>query len=67
MPTSEVTDDMVGMSINTNLSKARKSLNGTKTILKFSEQVPSIFNAYQKCSHDEIIRILIGDEWTNNE
>ena len=66
IPTSEVTDDIISISINTNLSNTRKSLDGTKTILKFNTQVSNIFDAYQKCSHDEIIRILAGDEWNDN-
>ena len=72
IPTNEVTEDMISAAIETSVVTTRKSLNESKTLLKFRctndvTKDPSVFDGYTKYSHPDIMTILRGNEWTNNE
>jgi hypothetical protein len=72
IPTDEVTQDMISAAIQTSVATTRKSLDESKTLLKFrctndASSDPSVFDGYTKYSHPDIMTILAGDEWTNNE
>ena len=43
----------------------RKSLDGTKAILKWDGDTPSVFNGMTQYSHAEIKNILSGSDWTS--
>ena len=45
----------------------RKSLDGTKTILKWDGDTPSVFNGMTQYSHNQILTILRGSDWTSDE
>lgn len=52
----------------TSIDSLRKSIDGTKTFVKFSDEIPqSIMNLNTKSevfTHNEIINILSTEEWT---
>ena len=41
----------------------RKSLDGTKAILKWDGETPSVFNGMTTYNHSEIRNILQGSDW----
>jgi len=59
----DITDTMIHESLNTS-SSYRKSLDGTKAILKFATEHPNCMVGRQKYTHDEIITELVDPEWT---
>jgi len=42
----------------------RVSINGEKTILKFTEDTPGFLVGLQQYTHSEIIPIMRSDEWS---
>ena len=44
----------------------RKSIDGTKAILKWDGDTPSVFNGMDQYSHNQILTILRGSDWTDN-
>ena len=45
----------------------RKSLDGTKAILKWDGDTPTVFNGITQYSHTQILTILNGSDWTQAE
>ena len=45
----------------------RYSLDGTKTFVKYEGDQPSFLSGKQEYTHEEILTILSGDEWTSDE
>tara|TARA_R100001086_G_scaffold227903_1_gene147197 strand:- start:982 stop:1200 length:219 start_codon:yes stop_codon:yes gene_type:complete len=45
----------------------RKSLDGTKCVLKFDGQTPAFLEGIQQYNYEEILEIMYSPEWTNNE
>ena len=45
----------------------RYSLDGTKTFVKYEGDQPSFLSGKQEYTHEEILTILAGDEWTSDE
>lgn len=50
--------------METEASKVRKSVDGTKFFVKFEGDVPSFLEGKTIYSHSEILVILATDEWT---
>jgi hypothetical protein len=59
----DITDQMIHDSLNTP-SSFRTSLDGTKAVLKFPTAFPDIMSGQIKYTHEEILEILDGPEWT---
>ena len=68
---SDYTDDelqeLVANAIQTSISTLRKSLDGTLAILKWDGDTPSVFNGMTQYSHNQILTILNGSDWTEPE
>jgi hypothetical protein len=48
-----------------NADTLRYSLDGTKFIVKYDGSQPSTLTGYTEYTHQEILSILAGAEWTN--
>jgi len=48
----------------TSVETLRLSVNGKKTILKFTGETPGFLVGLQQYSHSEILNIIATDEWT---
>ena len=64
---SDITDEMIEKSNQTSMDTLRKSLDGSKAILKWDGDTPSCFDGMTTYSHLEILEILNGSEWTEGE
>ena len=64
---SDITDEMIENAIETSMDTLRKSIDGSKAILKWDGQTPSCFNGMTTFSHSEILTTLAGSEWTSEE
>jgi hypothetical protein len=62
---SDVTDEMLSNSIEGTI--LRKSLDDTKTILKWDGDTPSCFDGMTTYNHSEILTILSGPEWNSED
>jgi uncharacterized protein YllA (UPF0747 family) len=50
-----------------NESHLHYSLDGSKTLVKYRDDQPSFLSGKQEYTHEEILAILSGDEWTSEE
>ena len=57
---------MIAESLNTEHSY-RKSLDDTKSVLKFATEHPISMAGHIKYNHEDILVILSGPEWTSEE
>jgi len=64
---SDITEEMIENAIQTSMSTLRKSLDGTKAILKWDGDTPSCFDGMTTYTHSEILTELAKSEWTPNE
>ena len=64
---SDLTDEMILKSIQTSEATLRKSLDGTKALLKYDGEMPDCFAGMDIYNHSEIKEILNGSDWTNKE
>ena len=64
---SDITDEMIDNALETSLDTLRKSLDGTKTILKWDGDTPSCFDGLTTYTHSEILEELAKSEWNNGE
>ena len=64
---SDITDEMIASAIQTSTSTLRKSLDGTKAILKWEGDTPSCFDSMTTYSHSEILTELAKSEWNLGE
>lgn len=51
----------------TSADTLRYSLDGTKTFVKYEGDQPSFLSGKQEYTHEEILTILSGAEWTSDE
>ena len=65
--TSDQLEDLVSNAIQSSSSTLRKSLDGTKAILKWDGDTPTVFNGITQYSHTQILTILNGSDWTQAE
>ena len=63
--TDEQLQELVDNAIQTSIQTLRKSLDDTKAILKWDGDTPSVFNSMTTYSHEQILTILRGSDWTN--
>ena len=64
---SDITDEMIANAIQTSTSSLRKSLDGSKAILKWDGDTPSCFDGMTTYSHSEILTELSGSDWTSSD
>ena len=62
---SDVTDEMLSNSLEGKI--LRKSLDGTKTVLKWDGDTPACFDGITTYNHSEILAELSGSDWTDYE
>ena len=65
--TDEQLEDLVTKAIQTSVSTLRKSVDGTKAILKWDCDTPEGFEGMAAYSHSEIRTTLSTSEWTEEE
>jgi hypothetical protein len=61
---SAVTDEMIASAIQTSVSTLRKTLDGTKAILKWDGDTPEVFDGMTTLNHSEIRIELAKNTWT---
>ena len=64
---SDITDEMIMSVIQSSITTLRKSLDGTKAILKWDGDTPSCFDGMTTYTHSEILTELAKSEWTSSE
>jgi len=63
--TSDQLEDLVSNAIQSSSSTLRKSVDGTKAILKWDGDTPTIFNGMTTYNHTQILTTLATSEWTS--
>lgn len=66
VPTNEITQSMVDES-TMDASEIRYSVDKTSAILKFNKQFPDTMYGYNKFTHEEILAVVQGVAWSENE
>ena len=64
---SEVSSVDFDQVFQTSADTLRYSVDGTKTFVKFTGDTPSFLIGEPQYTHEEILNILSGPEWTSNE
>ena len=65
--TDEQLEDLVAKAIQTSVSTLRKSVDGTKAILKWDGDTPEGFEGITTYTHSEIRTTLSTSEWTSED
>ena len=60
---SSITEDMIVNAIQTSADTLRKTLDGTKAILKWDGDTPSVFDGMTTYNHSEILTELAKSDW----
>ena len=63
---SDITDEMIQNAIQTSMSTLKKSVDGSKAILKWEGDTPSCFDGMTTYSHSEIKSELAKSDWVND-
>jgi len=61
---SDITDKMIINAIQSGRDTLRKTLDGSKAILKFDDNTPSCFEGLTTYNHSEILEELAKSAWT---
>tara|TARA_X000000368_G_C23013904_1_gene704767 strand:+ start:1362 stop:1595 length:234 start_codon:yes stop_codon:yes gene_type:complete len=64
---SDITDEMIASAIQSSMATLRKTLDGSKAILKFDGNTPSCFDGLTTYNHSEILTELAKSAWTEEE
>ena len=64
---SDITDEMIASAIQSSMDTLRKTLDGSKAILKFDGDTPSCFDGLTTYNHSEILEELAKSDWFDNE
>tara|TARA_X000001382_G_scaffold95923_2_gene70321 strand:- start:1007 stop:1243 length:237 start_codon:yes stop_codon:yes gene_type:complete len=64
---SDITDEMIVNAMQTSMATLRKTLDGSKAILKFEGDTPSCFDGLTTYNHSEILTELAKSAWTSSE
>ena len=62
-----VGNSYIESAIESSKATLRRSLDGSKTILKWDGDTPEVFEGMDTYTHAEILAELAGPEWTSNE
>ena len=62
---SDITDEMISSAIQTSKDTLRKTTDGTKAILKWDGDTPSVFDGMTTYNHSQILEILndVDGDW----
>ena len=63
---SDITDEMILNVIQSSMNTLRKTLDGSKAILKWDGDTPSCFDGMTTYTHSEILIELAKSDWTND-
>ena len=63
--TDEQLEELVSNAIQSSSSTLRKSVDGTKAILKWDGDTPTVFNGMVTYNHTQILTTLATSEWTS--
>jgi uncharacterized protein YbbK (DUF523 family) len=63
---SDITNEMISNASQT-MSSLRKTLDGSKAILKWDGETPSCFDGMTTYNHSEILAELSKSDWTAEE
>ena len=61
---SDITEEMIMYSIQSNINSLRKTLDGSKAILKWDGDTPSCFDGMTTYNHSEILTELAKSDWS---
>ena len=64
---SDITEEMIYNAIQSSMDTLRKTLDGSKAILKFDGDTPSCFDGLTTYNHSEILTELAKSDWTSLE
>jgi len=64
---SEVSGFDFNQLIDIDESYSRKSLDGSKILARYEGDQPYFLSGKQEYTHEEILSILSGDEWTSDD
>ena len=65
--TSNVTDEMINNALQVNKNTLRKTLDGSKALLKWDGNTPSCFDGITIYNYSEILTILNNSDWKEEE
>ena len=65
--TDNVTNEMINNALQINLATLRKTLDGSKALLKWDGDTPSCFDGITTYNHSEILAILNNSDWKEEE
>lgn len=65
--TDDVTDEMINNALQINSATLRKTLDGSKALLKWDGDTPSCFDGMTTYNHSEILVILNNSDWKEEE
>ena len=64
---SDITEEMISSAIQSSMDTLRKTLDGSKAILKWDGDTPSCFDGLTTYTHSEIRAELAKSDWSNDE
>tara|TARA_R100000808_G_scaffold24917_1_gene59346 strand:- start:263 stop:496 length:234 start_codon:yes stop_codon:yes gene_type:complete len=64
---SDITDEMIENAMQTSVDTLRKTLDGSKALLKWEGNTPSCFDDMDIYNHSEILAELSGSDWTESD
>ena len=65
--TDDVTNEMINNALQINSATLRKTLDGSKALLKWDGDTPSCFDGMTTYNHSEILAILNNSDWKEEE
>ena len=65
--TDDVTGEMINNALQINSATLRKTLDGSKALLKWDGDTPSCFDGMTTYNHSEILAILNNSDWKEEE
>ena len=63
---SDITDEMISSAIKSRMDTLRKTLDGSKAILKWDGDTPSCFDGLTTYTHSEILTELAKSDWSSD-
>ena len=63
---SDITDEMISSAIQSSMDTLRKTLDGTKAILKWDGDTPSCFDGMTTYNHSDILTELAKSTWSTD-
>ena len=62
---SDITEEMLSSAIQSSMNTLRKTLDGSKAILKWDGDTPSCFDGLTTYTHSEVLEELAKSEWNS--